>query len=461
MPDVRIDIYEKYPIPHGLVRYGVAPDHPEVKMCMNKFDQVAADKQVRYFGNVEVGMPQLPLERLRSIYDAVVLCYGAAHDRRLGIEGEDGWVAPGSGEIRGGIISARDFVNWYNGHPAAQGLAPDLQSSDRAIVIGQGNVALDVARILLSDIDRLSQTDITEQALETLRGSRVRHVDIVGRRGPLQVAFTIKELREMVKLPGVSFSTDAALVATELEKGTEVLARSRPLKRMMELLDQYLMQQRSTPLGNAFGHQRSWSLQFLQSPVRVEPDTTGAHLQKIVFERNRLEGSLERGAGVVGTGELVERGCGIALRSIGYASVSIEGAPFDERRRIIPNIGGRVVTGDGEPVPSLYVSGWLKRGPTGVIAATMQDAYQTADTIAHDIKLGNLVPGVPSQAELDEELERLGVMGRRVTYADWKRLEQHELEQGRARGKPREKVTDIAEMLAVIRNAPDVARNCS
>ncbi|KAJ1917166.1 NADPH-adrenodoxin reductase [Mycoemilia scoparia] len=454
---IAIDIYEKLPTPHGLVRYGVAPDHPEVKICMNKFDQVAEDERVRYFGNVEVGTDGLTLEKLRSIYSGVVLSFGASRDRKLGIPGEDGWRPTGSGadsRLEGGILSARDFVNWYNGHPTAQALAPDLESCDRAIIIGQGNVALDAARILLSDIDVLAKTDITENALDHLRKSKIRHVDVVGRRGPLQAAFTIKELREMIKLPNVAFSTDAELVDREIKEGAGLLAKSRPLKRMADLLSKHAAQSISEPptTGMPSQDKRSWSLQFLLSPVKVTGNPNGHSPQMVVFEKNRLEGPSERPR-AVGIGEYVELGCGLALRSVGYASMPMKGAPFDEKKMLVPNIGGRALKADGDVEPGLYVSGWLKRGPVGVIATTMQDAYQTADVVSSDISGGALTATTTN--EVDSQLQKLDVMDGHVSYSGWKVLEDHEFNLGKAIGKPREKVTNVKDMLDIITNDYD------
>ncbi|KAJ2485707.1 NADPH-adrenodoxin reductase, partial [Coemansia sp. RSA 2050] len=418
--DVTVDIFEQLPTPHGLVRYGVAPDHPEVKNCMAKFDQVSSNPRVRYFGNVRVGST-LTLDKLRSMYSGVVLSYGASEDRKLGIPGEDL------------VVPARRFVAWYNGLPEAQGLDVDLRKVDRVVIIGHGNVALDCARILLTDPADLASTDITARALDILRESNVKHVEMVGRRGPLQVAFTTKELREMTKIPSVRIDCDQDLVKSECEKWASFVDSSRSLKRMMELL-----------MGHAGkgGGEKSFALSFLRSPVEVTE-------RGVRFQVNRLEGPVDQ-ARAVGTGEYVDMPGGLVLRSVGYATTPIAGAPFDVHRRIVSNIAGRV-TRDGDVVPGLYAAGWAKRGPVGVIATTMQDAYRTGDAVIMDISSGHLPSGLPRES-VDAGLRESGVFESCVTNEQWKLLEAFEVEAGRLVGKPREKVTSVDGMLGIIRS---------
>ncbi|KAJ2701464.1 NADPH-adrenodoxin reductase [Coemansia sp. IMI 209128] len=416
--DTTIDIFEQLPTPHGLVRYGVAPDHPEVKNCMTKFDQVSGNPRVRYFGNVRVG-DTLTLDTLRSMYSGVVLSYGASADRQLGIPGE---------EL---VVPARRFVAWYNGLPEAQGLDIDLRRVDRVVIIGHGNVALDCARILLTDPSDLASTDITAQALSALRESNVKHVEMVGRRGPLQVAFTTKELREMTKIPHLRILCDRDLVASECEKWASFVDSSRSLKRMMDLLMSH---------AGKGGGEKSFTLSFLKSPVEVTE-------RGVRFQVNRLDGPVDQ-AKAVGTGEYIDTPSGLVLRSVGYATTPIAGAPFDERRRIVPNIAGRV-THNGDVVPGLYAAGWAKRGPVGVIATTMQDAYRTGDAIIMDITNGHLRSGLPRDS-VDEGLRESGVLESCVTNEQWKHLEAFEVEAGRRVGKPREKVTSVDRMLDII-----------
>ncbi|KAJ2723183.1 NADPH-adrenodoxin reductase [Coemansia sp. Benny D115] len=460
--NTRVDIFEQLPTPHGLVRYGVAPDHPEVKNCMGKFDEVAQDPRVRLFANVHVGgtgerKATVSLDALRSAYDGVVLAYGASRDRKLGVPGEDG-----NGQGRLGVVSARLFVAWYNGLPEAQDLAVDLSSYDRVVIVGHGNVALDCARILLTDPDVLAQTDITSRAVEVLRKSRVRHVDMVGRRGPLQVAFTTKELREMTKIPGLQIICDRDLVGSECTAGKALLESSRPLKRMMDLLLKHAVdiKEAAKPKQGGEEAKKTFTLRFLMSPKQVlfdqKPVGNGSLLddsvppQVVRFALNRLEGPAES-AKAVDTGKEMDLPCSMALRSIGYASTPLVGAPFDKVRNIVPNVAGRVVDSEGELVSGLYAAGWVKRGPVGVIATTMQDAYRTADAIAVDINNGSIVQ--ENKSKVDNVLEEAGIGSLDiVTSEDWKRLEEHEFGLGKQKGKPREKITDVEEMLRIIRN---------
>ncbi|KAJ1644078.1 NADPH-adrenodoxin reductase [Coemansia asiatica] len=455
--EVNIDIYEKLPTPYGLVRYGVAPDHPEVKNCMGKFDEVAADPRVRLLANVSVGNingspvvhGRVSLDLLRKNYDAVVLAYGASRDRKLGIPGEDGQ------KDRVGVVSAQRFVAWYNGDPGAQDLNVDLESYDRVVIVGHGNVALDCARILLTDPDVLATTDITSSALRVLRKSRIRHVEMVGRRGPLQVAFTTKELREMTKIPDLRIICDSDLVAKQCtsKEGSKYLETSRPLKRMMDLLLKHAVSDLHPAEESA---QKTFTLRFLMSPLEMlfeQPKGDDLVAPQVMrFGVNRLEGSPES-ARAVATGEIAEIPCAMALRSIGYASTPLEGAPFDFKRHIVPNIAGRVVDDKNELVQGLYVAGWLKRGPVGVIATTMQDAYRTADAIVMDLASGNIgQENGTSRSIIDRALSDAGVDKFCVTNRDWKRLENYEFDAGRKLGKPREKVTNVEKMLDIIRN---------
>ncbi|KAI8580530.1 hypothetical protein K450DRAFT_237477 [Umbelopsis ramanniana AG] len=437
IPDVKIDMFESLPVPHGLVRFGVAPDHPEVKNVMNKFDEVATDDRFTFLGNVHVGGKDLPLSALKSNYDAIVFSYGASEDRRLNIPGED---LPN-------VYSARSFVGWYNGLPHHRELMPDLDSTDTAVIVGQGNVALDIARMLLSPIDVLRKTDVTDYALDALSKSRIKHVHVVGRRGPLQAAFTAKELREQMKLPGVRFNTDVQLLQSELANGAEYLNKSRPLKRLMSILEKEI----GSP--NILSGDKSWTLDFLRSPSRIIPDSTNNNVKAIEYELNRLDGPTESRR-AIGTGQFVTQECGLILRSIGYKSIAMEGIPFDESSGRVPNKYGKVLNGQNE-VPGLYTAGWLKRGPTGVIATTMNDAYETADTLAADF-----VAGKPFLNEVDGIGQKTGSQGllqlfkdnkiRPISYVDWKLIEKMEFEAGQKFGKPREKFGRVEDMLAVL-----------
>ncbi|KAJ2499447.1 NADPH-adrenodoxin reductase [Coemansia sp. RSA 1972] len=428
--NIGIDIFEQQIPPYGLVRYGVAPDHPEVKNCTSKFASVSLDPRVRYFGNTKIGS-QIGVSDLRSAYDAVVLAYGANEDKRLGIQGEDG-----KGKSVG-VVSARMFVAWYNGLPEAQHLHMDLESHDTVVVVGHGNVALDCARILLAPREHLAHTDITDRALSALSRSNIRRVEMVGRRGPLQVSFTTKELREMTKLDNVEIVCDRDLVERECasKEGHEYLTHKRPLRRMMDLLLKHSVRPRDARM------EKQFHLRFLMSPTEV----IYGNGQHVKFQNNVLEGPPEA-ARAVRTNNYVDIPCAMALRSVGYASTPLCGVPFDTARRIVPNIAGRVVK-DNDAVNGLYVAGWLKRGPVGVIATTMQDAYRTADALIMDLE--SKVLG-PCSSSIDTMLVQLGVDKTRVSNDDWLRVDAHEIAMGAAHGKPREKLTSVNEMLDVI-----------
>ncbi|KAJ9053560.1 NADPH-adrenodoxin reductase [Entomophthora muscae] len=423
---VLVDMFEKIPIPHGLVRYGVAPDHPEVKLVINKFDEVASHKGFRFFGNVEVGT-QLPVELLRSQYDAVVMAYGAAADKSLGVPGE----------TLEGVLSARSFVNWYNGSPEQFGaIAPNLTSSDTAVIFGQGNVALDLARILLSPVDVLAKTDITSDSLEMLSKSTIKHVHIVGRRGPLQAAFTAKELREIFSLPDTKIHLDPSLLNYQLESNKEVIAKNRPLSRLMALLTKGYKENCAK-----FNDKptKSCHFTFLRSPLEFCGDKT---VQKVHLGVNTLEGQPPK-AILTDAREWIDSG--LVLRAIGYRSLPLANIPFDSSSGRVPNQFGRVL-GEASEVSGLYVSGWLKTGPVGVIATTLMHAHETADIIYSDFKQGTLVPGRPGLSVKSFSDARLNP----TSYIDWKRLEQHEFEAGARLNKPREKVIDVAEMIKII-----------
>ncbi|KAH6368725.1 hypothetical protein HBI34_124690 [Parastagonospora nodorum] len=443
--DAVIDMYEQLLVPYGLVRFGVAPDHPEVKNCQDTFEEVALSPRFNYIGNVRVGH-DIELSKLKPHYDAILFSYGASEDRKLGIPGED---LPG-------VFSAREFVGWYNGLPQFQGLKPQLQAGEQAIVIGQGNVAMDVARILLSPVDALKSTDITEEALQTLSESKVRSVRVVGRRGPIQAAFTVKEARELMHVPSVAFEPiDRSLYPPEVKK------LPRVQKRIADVL---LKGTPSSPSDTP----RSWALDFLRAPKSM--NATSNHISSITFTKQRFAPDAEpfdQRARVVSTDEEVTMEASLAFRSVGYKSTALPGleelgVPFDNKLGIIPNdVHGRVVTPSEGPgnltaghLAGLYCAGWVKRGPTGVIASTMQDAFASADIIAED--WANNVPFLNAENEgtkmgwdaVKEEVEAKGV--RPLSWKDWKVIDRAEREKGKAKGKEREKFASVEEMLKVL-----------
>ncbi|XP_062416067.1 NADPH:adrenodoxin oxidoreductase, mitochondrial [Pungitius pungitius] len=432
-PDVEVDIYERLPVPFGLVRFGVAPDHPEVKNVINTFTQTARQSRCSFYGNVAVGT-DVSMEELRQAYHAVVLSYGAEGNRSIGVPGEE----------LAGVHAAKDFVGWYNGLPSCRELGPDL-SCETAVILGQGNVALDVARVLLSPLDILKRTDITQPALEALAESQVRRVLIVGRRGPTQVACTIKEVREMVNLP----NTGPEMMAADFEGVAEALKDlPRPRKRLTELMLKTALetpgakeQQRRN------GASRTWGFRFFRSPVEILADSERGGVAGIRLAVNQLEGSGD-GARAVLTGEVEDVTCGLVISSIGYKSLPIDPSlPFDSRRAIVPNDMGRVQQAAG-----LYCSGWLKTGPTGVIATTMNSSFDTARSMVEDMESGalNVSAAKPGSQSVRALLEKRGV--KPVNFVDWEKIDRVEVSRGEAVGKPREKLLSVEEMLLAARS---------
>ncbi|KAL4870142.1 hypothetical protein BDV12DRAFT_195743 [Aspergillus spectabilis] len=463
--DAVVDMYEKLPVPFGLARYGVAPDHPEVKNCEEKFTEVAGSPRFNFIGNVELGK-SLPLQVLKPHYDAILFAYGAPKDKRLGI--------PGEKALRN-VYSAREFVGWYNGLPEHRDLAPDLTAGKDAVIIGQGNVALDVARILLSDVDRLRQTDITDYALEALSQSKINRVRVVGRRGPLQASFTIKEIRELLQLPSVSFDPIPRYL---LPPENVISALPRAQKRLIQLLAKGSTNDPTTST-------KSWALDFLLSPEWLNWSPVFPHrLSHVRFARNELNPSDPFSASAKVSPKFLSSGkpakvnlpANTFFRSVGYKSLPLQGLsnlgiPFDESRGVIPNDGfGRVTVPissgigshetlpDGSLIshlPGLYCAGWVKRGPTGVIATTMTDAFSTADAVAVDVAgSGGSLLNPPEEATglgwegVRPEAEKMGV--RATSWEDWERIDRAERERGAKKDKPREKFGRVEEMLGVL-----------
>ncbi|KAJ4864501.1 pyridine nucleotide-disulfide oxidoreductase domain-containing protein [Trichoderma breve] len=437
LPQARVDMYEALPVPFGLVRHGVAPDHPEVKNCKDKFDEVASSPNFTFV--------------LMSHYDSVVFAYGAAEDKKLHI--------PGEASLKG-IYSAREFVGWYNGHPDCGQHEPDLSRAEEAVIIGQGNVALDVARILLEDVDVLRKTDISDRALAQLAQSRIKRVHVVGRRGPMQAAFTIKEVRELMKLSGVAFhGADNSLIPAALD------TLPRATKRLMEVI-------RKGTSASVSETPKSWSLDNCLSPKAFIEDRRNPSLVgSTEFYVTKLDDPFNPRSSVARTDETVTLPSDIAFRSVGYKSVALPGftevgIQFDEKRGIITNDGlGRATQSSTDLVepagthppalPGVYCSGWVKRGPTGVIASTMSDAFITGDAVVHDWLSGAPFLGRSGNGTAEGwEAIRADVGAQAdevVTWDQWRQIDQAETAQGLTRGKPREKFTSIRDMLSSIK----------
>jgi ferredoxin/flavodoxin---NADP+ reductase len=429
--DVEIDLFERLPTPWGLLRGGVAPDHQEIKRLDETFDRQTIGRGCRFFGNVEVGTDVSHSELMRH-YSAVIYATGAQTDKSLGIPGED---LPGS-------WAATEFVAWYNGHPDYRGLEFDL-SPRRAVVIGNGNVAADVIRMLTLSPSELERTDVAGHALEALRDSRIEEVVVLGRRGPAQVAFTSSELRELGQLDGVDVRVDPDEVELDplsrrwlAEQGTFTARKN------VELLREFAAR---PPRSDA---RRRIVLRFLCSPAEIRG--TGK-VEAVDVGRNRIvrtdDGSL-RPRPLDEEAETIE--CGLVLRSVGYRAVPLPDVPFDERHFVLPNDRGRVLGPDGQPLPGVYAVGWIKRGPTGILGTNKRDADETARCLAEDLGSGALPsPPEPGREQVDALLaERKPDL---VTIEGWRAIDASELDRGRDEQRPRVKLASRDELLAAAR----------
>jgi len=428
-PGVEIDMYDRLPTPYGLVRGGVAPDHPKIKSVTRIYDRIAAQPGFRFLGNVCVGR-DLSHEELRAHYDGVIYTVGAQTDRTLGIPGEG---------LRGSH-AATEFVGWYNGHPDFRDFQVDL-SVEAAAVVGVGNVAMDVARILASRTADLTATDLAGHALEALGESKVRTVYVLGRRGPVQAAFTNPELREFGELPDADAIVDPRdLELDELSAAELAAAEDRTAEKNMATLREYASR---LPLGRP----HRVVFKFLTSPVEIVGTD---RVEGIRVVRNRLESDGKGGVKAVATDETEVLPVGLVFRSVGYKGVALPGLPFDERSGTIPNANGRVLTAPGaaDTLPGVYVAGWIKRGPSGVIGTNKPCAVESASQLLADRASGVLPAPTGDRAALDHLLSERGV--RVVSFADWQRLDSLEVEQGKAAGRPRLKFTRIEEMLEAL-----------
>ncbi len=429
--DVRVDMYERLCAPFGLVRFGVAPDHQKIKSVTRTFDKVAARPGFRFFGNVEVGK-HVTLDELKARYHAVCFATGAQTDRALGIPGED----------LGNSHAATEFVAWFNGHPDYRNCRFDL-TAERVAVIGVGNVAVDVARILCRTPEELARTDITDYALEALRESRVREVCMLGRRGPAQAAFTNPEVRELGEMPGADIEVKPDEVELDPVSRVQVDASDdRSLARKLEILGDFA---RREPAGKP----RRLTIRFLVSPVELLGDEQG-RVRAVRLVRNALQDNGRGGVSAVATDVYEELPAELVFRSVGYRGVPIAGLPFDDRSGIVPNDAGRVFDpGTGTPISGVYVAGWIKRGPTGVIGTNKPDAAETVEQI-----LSDLTAGLLDTPDGDHEAVETWVRSRRsdcITYGDWHRLNGLEVEQGKSSGRPRVKFVTTEEIIRALR----------
>jgi ferredoxin--NADP+ reductase len=428
-PPLEVDMIERLPTPWGLVRLGVAPDHPKIKDVSRAFERTAQRPGFRFFGNVELGRA-LTHEDLTRLYDAVVYAVGAQTDRRLGIPGED---LPGS-------WPATAFVAWYNAHPDFQDLAVDL-SVERAVVVGAGNVAVDVARMLALTQEELEPTDTTDSAIEAIAGSPLEEIVMLGRRGPAQAAFTTPELKELGELAGADVLVDAAEL--ELDPASEAgLEGDTNAQRNMEVLRRYAAREPA-------GKPRQLRMRFCVSPVAILGED---RVEAVEVVRNRLVPDERGGTRAVPTDEREVIPCGLVFRSVGYHGIPLPDVPFDPARGTLPNAGGRVLDENGRPVPGVYCAGWIKRGPSGVIGTNKKDATETVALLLEDAQAGLL--GRDDGARTDDLLELLAGRGAEpVVYAGWEAIDAVERAAGEPQGRPRVKLTTWDGLLEASRGA--------
>jgi ferredoxin/flavodoxin---NADP+ reductase len=427
---VQVDVYDRLPTPWGLVRGGVAPDHPNIKAVSRVYEKTAAHPEFRFFGNVEYGV-DITHEDLHTRYHAVIYAVGAQTDRRMGIPGED---LPGS-------WAATEFVAWYNGHPDYRDLEFDL-SGERAIVVGNGNVAADVARMLALTRDELAQTDVADHALEVLAESRIEEVVVLGRRGPAQAAFTNPELLELGAMTDADVVVDPRDVEVDpaSQAWLESEAASSTSRKNVEILSGYAGRELE-------GKRRRIVLRFLASPLELLGEE---RVEGIRICRNELrdEGS---GLRACSTDTIEELSCGIVFRSIGYRGTPVEGLPFDEARGTIPHEAGRILDEQGAPLRGDYVVGWIKRGPTGIIGTNKRDAQETVDELLEDLDAARLnEPTDPSRDSLEELLAERAP--EHVTYTGWEAIDRAEKAAGEPHGRPRVKLTTTDELLDAARD---------
>jgi ferredoxin/flavodoxin---NADP+ reductase len=422
-----VDMLERLPTPWGLVRLGVAPDHPNIKAVSRAFEKIAQRPGFRFFGNVELGR-DVTHEELTSLYDAVIYAVGAQTDRRLGIPGED---LPGS-------WAATEFVAWYNGHPDFQELSFDL-AGERAVVVGNGNVALDVARMLALTREELETTDTTDPAIEAIATSGIREILVLGRRGPVQAAWTPPELQELGELAGADVVVDPDELELDPASEAELAASTPIVRRNVDVLREFASRRRE-------GKPRAIILRFRVSPGAI---AGSGRVETVELVHNRLAADGKGSVRAESTEERETIPASVVFRSVGYHGVPLPGLPFDERRGTLPNDGGRVLDESGSPLPGVYCAGWIKRGPTGVIGTNKKDATETVELLLADATAGLLPPRDEAAPPLERLLAERGVEA--VLYAGWEAIDAAERTAGEPLGRPRVKLRSWEELLASAR----------
>lgn len=425
--NVKVDVLERLPSPYGLVRSGVAPDHQKLKQVIALYEKTAESPDFNLIANVNVGT-DISVEELRQSHHAVIITSGAETDRKLGVPGED----------LDGSYTATEFVGWYNGHPDYRDREFDL-SHEVAVIIGQGNVAADVSRILSKTVDELKHTDIAQHALDVLAESNIKEIHVIGRRGPAQAKFTPKELREFGELSDCNSIVRAEDMILNPESEAELLEKSNiASKKIYEQFCEFSNCEADSKKS------KNCYFRFLLGPKELIGDTK---LEKVILEKNQLSGEAFKQS-ARGTGETIELETGILFRSIGYLGVPIAGVPFNESWGTIPNEKGRIIDNNCNIIPQLYTAGWIKRGPSGIIGTNRACSVETVECLLEDIaKLDNKTNKAGAKA-IYTILERKNI--HHLCYDDWEKIDKKEIERGKLRGKPREKYTYIDEMLSEI-----------
>lgn len=417
---VEVDVIDRLPVPFGLVRYGVAPDHTSIRSVRDTLDQIWDKPGIRFVGNVQVGR-DVTVEELQGAYHAVILTYGASSDRRLGVPGED----------LVGSVAATDFVAWYTGHPDYQG--PDfdslLSTVKRVAVVGVGNVAVDVVRVLSKSGPELAQTDMPAHVLQALEDAPVEHVYLIGRRGPAQASFTTKELRELGELDDADVRVDAHDLVLDPVSEAEI-TDNKVAARNLKVLQEW------TDRGPRPHARRTIDLKFFRRPTGLR----GAeHVTAIEVERTRLDPD----GRLIGSGDIEELPVDLVVRSVGYQGTAMPGVPFDPDRNVIPNVDGRVVDGDAV-VPGLYVAGWIKRGPTGIIGTNKKCAVGTVSSLFADLDQGLISTDIPAPG-IDSLVETRGVQA--IGTSGWRSIDAQEKALGQDQGRPRVTIHDRDELV--------------
>ena len=428
---VEVDMYDRLPTPFGLVRGGVAPDHQKIKSVTKAFDGIASNPRFRFYGNVEYGV-HITLDDLKDHYHQILYATGAQTDRHMGIPGED----------LKGSYPATEFVAWYNGHPDFRNCQFDL-SVESVAVVGVGNVAIDVARMLCLTPEELADTDTADYAQLALKNSRIKEVYVLGRRGPAQAAFTNPEIKEIGELAGADalvLPEEAQL--DELSRAEVEGAKDRTLVKKIELLQELAQRQ---PTGKA----RQLTIRFLVSPVELIGDESG-RVVKMRLVKNVLYKTDAGTLSPKATDQFEELLVGLVFRSVGYRGVPLPGVPFNDRWGVILNEKGRVIDpGTKQPLIGQYTSGWIKRGPSGVVGTNKPDSVETVMCMLEDLQAGSILnPTQPSGSDAEQLVKQR--QPRYFSYADWQKIDQIEIERGKAQGSPRVKFTCVEDMLAAL-----------